>query len=132
MTAKLERCMYLQPHPDPNLHFALAVWLSSQWWSFAERLSAARWSEHLTKVWCTRLHRSALQPDVSALGPVRGPSEGLAQAAALLEALERLLTAPFPAPVPLPAGGLLLMLTRILSMDDVVHSSGASSARDRT
>ena len=69
--------------------------------------------------------RSALQPDVPALGPVRGPSEGLAQAAALLETLERLLTAPFPAPVPLPAGGLLLMLTRILSMDDVAHSSGA-------
>ena len=69
-----------------------------------------------------------MQPDVPAFGPVRGPSEGLAQAAALLETLERLLTAPFPTPVPLPAGGLLLMLTRILSMDDVVHSSGAVNA----
>ncbi len=66
-----------------------------------------------------------MQPDIPGLGPVRGPSEGLSQVAALLEALERLLTAPFPTPVPLPAGGLLLMLTRILSMDDVVHSSGA-------
>lgn len=60
------------------------------------------------------------------MGPVRGPLDGLAQAAALLETLERLLTAPFPAPVPLPAGGLLLLLTRILSMDDVVHSSGVA------
>ena len=77
---------------------------------------------------CTCRRRDALQPDTPALGPVRGPSEGLAQAQALLETLERLLTAPFPAPVPLPSGGLLLMLTRILSMDDVVHSSGATYA----
>ena len=70
--------------------------------------------------------RAALQPDAQPLGSVRGPSEALAQAAVLLETLERLLTAPFPAPAPLPAGGLLLLLTRILSMDDVAQSSGAS------
>ena len=72
--------------------------------------------------------RNALQPDAPPLCPVRGTLEGLAQAPALLETLERLLTAPFPAPVPLPAGGLLLLVTRVLSMDDVVHSSGMANA----
>ena len=43
----------------------------------------------------------------------------LAQAGALLDCLERLLTGAFPVAAPVPAAALLLLITRVLSVDDV-------------
>lgn len=66
-----------------------------------------------------------MQPGAVALGPVAGAASGTrslaglrAQAGALLDSLERLLTSPFPVAAPLPAAALLLLITRILSVDD--------------
>ena len=64
-------------------------------------------------------------PGAAALGPVAGSASGArslaglrAQAGALLDTLERLLTGPFPVAAPVPAAALLLLITRVLSVDD--------------
>ena len=48
----------------------------------------------------------------------------LGQLAGFLDALERLLTVSFPVAVPMPAHGILMLLTRILSFDDSVRQAG--------
>ena len=67
-----------------------------------------------------------MQPDAALLGAVAGPVASarsqaglLAQAGALLDTLERLLTSAFPVAAPVPAAALLLLITRVLSVDDV-------------
>ena len=55
------------------------------------------------------------------VGAVRG---ALSQLAGFLEILERMLTLSFPVAVPIPAHGLLMLLTRILSMDDTARQAG--------
>ena len=52
----------------------------------------------------------------------------LGQLAGFLDALERLLTVSFPVAVPVPAHGILMLLTRILSFDDSVRQAGAIAA----
>ena len=73
-----------------------------------------------------------MQPGAVALGLVAGPASGArslsglrAQAGALLDTLEHLLTSPFPVAAPVPAAALLLLITRILSVDD--SGTGAST-----
>lgn len=48
----------------------------------------------------------------------------LEQLAGFLDILERMLTLSFPVAVPIPAHGILLLLTRILSMDDAARQAG--------
>ena len=48
----------------------------------------------------------------------------LGQLVGFLDALERLLTVSFPVAVPIPAHGILLLLTRILSFDDSARQTG--------
>lgn len=48
----------------------------------------------------------------------------LGQLAGFLDALERLLTASFPVAVPIPAHGILMLMTRILSFDDSARQAG--------
>jgi len=58
---------------------------------------------------------------VHSVGAVQG---ALSQLAGFLEILERMLTLSFPVAVPIPAHGLLMLLTRILSMDDTARQAG--------
>lgn len=58
---------------------------------------------------------------VHSVGAVQG---ALSQLAGFLETLERMLTLSFPVGVPIPAHGLLMLLTRILSMDDSARQAG--------
>lgn len=58
---------------------------------------------------------------VHSVGAVQG---ALSQLAGFLETLERMLTLSFPVAVPIPAHGLLMLLTRILSMDDSARQAG--------
>lgn len=51
----------------------------------------------------------------------------LGQLAGFLDALERLLTVSFPVAVPLPAYGILMLLTRILSFDDSARQAGMTA-----
>lgn len=51
----------------------------------------------------------------------------LGQLAGFLDALERLLTVSFPVAVPLPAYGMLMLLTRILSFDDSARQAGTTA-----
>ncbi len=55
---------------------------------------------------------------------VRAVQGALSQLAGFLETLERMLTLSFPVAVPIPAHGLLMLLTRILSMDDSARQAG--------
>ena len=51
----------------------------------------------------------------------------LGQLAGFLDTLERLLTLSFPVAVPIPAHGVLMLLTRILSFDDSVRQAGTTA-----
>ena len=50
----------------------------------------------------------------------------LDQLTGFLECLESMLTLSFPVAVPIPANGILMLLTRILSMDDAARQAGES------
>ena len=55
---------------------------------------------------------------------VRAVQGALSQLAGFLETLERMLTLSFPVAAPIPAHGLLMLFTRILSMDDTARQAG--------
>ena len=67
--------------------------------------------------------RSAGQ-SVHSVHSVAAVEAALGQLAGFLDALERLLTVSFPVAVPVPAHGILMLLTRILSFDDSVRQAG--------
>ena len=58
---------------------------------------------------------------------VAAVEEALGQLAGFLDALERQLTVSFPVAVPLPAYGILMLLTRILSFDDSARQAGMTA-----
>ena len=64
------------------------------------------------------------RPAGQSVHSVAAVEAGLGQLAGFLDALERLLTVSFPVAVPLPAHGILLLLTRILSFDDSLRQAG--------
>ena len=74
----------------------------------------------------------ALNPNSAQQGKLAGQSMhsveavqgALSQLAGVLETVERMLTLSFPVAVPIPAHGLLMLLTRILSMDDSARQAG--------
>ena len=88
--------------------------------------------------------KAALDPQAQSLtAPLQGPNAAqhsrllgqsvhsiaaveaaLGQLAGFLDALERLLTMSFPVAVPVPAHGILMLLTRILSFDDSARQAG--------
>ena len=55
---------------------------------------------------------------------VSAVQKALGSLAGLLDALERMLTASYPVAVPLPSHGILMLLTRILTMDDSARQAG--------
>lgn len=78
------------------------------------------------------LHSKGNGPAHMQGGP--GPKQSVHSAAAvqlaledltgLLESLERMLALSYPAAVPLPSQGILMLLTRILTMDDSARQAG--------
>ena len=71
-----------------------------------------------------------LQSNESADGLVlnAGQARGaLQRLAAILECLERLLSQSAQLPIPVPTAGLMMLCSRMLSVDDTLRATGAST-----
>lgn len=67
------------------------------------------------------------RPAGQSVRSVAAVEAALGQLAGFLDALERLLTVSFPVAVPLPAYGIVMLLTRILSFDDSARQAGMTA-----
>lgn len=68
--------------------------------------------------------RSALQQTNQSVHSMAAVQTALGSLSGFLEALERMLTLSYPVAVPLPSQGILMLLTRVLSMDDSARQAG--------
>ena len=71
--------------------------------------------------------RSALQQVNQSVHSVTAVQTALGTLSGFLEAMERMLTLSYPVAVPLPSHGILLLLARVLSMDDSARQAGMLS-----
>lgn len=106
---------------DPALAASAKAALTSDAHPLTAMLQASNPAQHSTAGQRSR-------PAGQSMHSVAAVEAALGQLAGFLDALERLLTVSFPVAVPLPAHGILMLLTRILSFDDSARQAGAVAA----